>query len=197
MSGKPIKDRRVERTRTHLHEALMSLIRQKDYDDIVVKEILDEANVGRSTFYAHFRDKDDLLVSGIHEMLQPARSVRGTFSGKPYEELISFSLPIFEHHYEHRRSGEGRVGARGRAILHEHLQRVLAARIDRKIKDVVRGQRKRTAGNIPPDLLVGFLASTFVLVLNWWLDGECVLSPGQVNELFRTLVLPTLAAFSR
>jgi AcrR family transcriptional regulator len=66
---KRTKDRRIQKTRTLLHEALESLIREKPYDAIVVKEILDRANVGRSTFYTHFRDKDDLLVSGIHDML--------------------------------------------------------------------------------------------------------------------------------
>jgi AcrR family transcriptional regulator len=194
MSAERSKDRRIQRTRTLLHEALMFLIRQKDYDEIVVKEILDRADVGRSTFYAHFRDKDDLLVGGIHHMLQSVRGVPGSVSGKPYEELIAFSLPIFEHHYAHRQSGEGRVGARGRAILHEHLQRVLAARIDRKIKEVFKGRRRQMPGNVPQELLVRFVASTFVLVLNWWLDHECDLSPVRVNELFRTLVVPTLAA---
>ena len=63
------KDRRIQKTMHLLHEALGSLIREKPYDEIVVQEILDRANVGRSTFYMHFRDKDELLVSGIHDML--------------------------------------------------------------------------------------------------------------------------------
>ena len=67
-------DRRVQRTKTSLRAALIGLAREKPYDSIAVKEILDRANVGRSTFYAHFRDKKDLLESGIHEML---RSVHG------------------------------------------------------------------------------------------------------------------------
>jgi len=57
-SEKWIKDRRVQKTRTLLHEALVSLIREKPYDEMVVKEILDRANVGRSTFYTHYRNKD-------------------------------------------------------------------------------------------------------------------------------------------
>jgi AcrR family transcriptional regulator len=47
----------------------MSLISEKAYDAIVVKEILDRANIGRTTFYTHFRDKDELLASSIQEML--------------------------------------------------------------------------------------------------------------------------------
>jgi AcrR family transcriptional regulator len=63
-------DRRVQRTRSSLHNALMGLAREKPYPSIAVKEILHRANVGRSTFYTHFRDKDDLLESGIHEILR-------------------------------------------------------------------------------------------------------------------------------
>src|SRR5947207_8618855 len=66
-----IEDRRIQKTVKLLREALVSLISEKPYDSIVIKEILDRANVGRSTFYMHFRDKDELLLSGIHEMLGP------------------------------------------------------------------------------------------------------------------------------
>src|SRR5215217_9115898 len=62
-------DRRVQRTKSSLHNALIGLAREKPYPSIAVKEILDRANVGRSTFYMHFRDKDDLLESGIREIL--------------------------------------------------------------------------------------------------------------------------------
>ena len=68
-------DRRVQRTRGLLRGALASLIHEKAYDAIAVKEILARANVGRSTFYAHFRDKDELLDSGINEMLRASPAV--------------------------------------------------------------------------------------------------------------------------
>ncbi len=69
LTANPAKDRRIQKTQRLLREALASLIREKPYNSIVVKQILDHANVGRSTFYTHFRDKDDLLVSCIHDML--------------------------------------------------------------------------------------------------------------------------------
>jgi AcrR family transcriptional regulator len=121
-----ITDRRIQKTRSLLHEALASLIHEKAYDSIAVKEILDRANVGRSTFYMHFRDKDELLVSGIHDMLSAVQSKRPPASAKRHERIIWFSLPIFEHIHRHRRSGMARMGTRGRAIIHEHLQNVLA-----------------------------------------------------------------------
>ena len=60
-----ITDRRVQRTRRLLHKALMSLILEKKYESITVQEILDRADVGRSTSYMHFQDKDELLFSGF------------------------------------------------------------------------------------------------------------------------------------
>ncbi|MEJ2354006.1 MAG: TetR/AcrR family transcriptional regulator, partial [Anaerolineales bacterium] len=62
-------DRRVQRTRQLLNDALMSLIVEKGYDSITVQNIIDRANLGRSTFYAHYQDKDDLLLSGIEDVV--------------------------------------------------------------------------------------------------------------------------------
>ena len=62
-------DRRVQRTRQLLNEALMALIVEKGYDAITVQNLIDRANLGRSTFYAHYQDKDDLLLSGMEEVV--------------------------------------------------------------------------------------------------------------------------------
>jgi AcrR family transcriptional regulator len=192
-SKKQGKDRRVQKTQNLLREALVALIREKNYDSIIVKEILDRANVGRSTFYTHFRDKDELLVSGIHEMLHSVPSTRRPSSASPFEDIIWFSFPIFEYHDQHRRAGGAKMGTRGRAIIHQHLQKVLAELIADDVRKVLRGRRK-TAGQISPDLLAQHVASTFILVLNWWVESRSPLAPTGVNDLFRALIVPTLAA---
>src|SRR6266545_1260869 len=56
-------DRRVQKTRKLLQDALIELVVEKSYESVSIREILDRANVGRSTFYAHFQDKDQLLHS--------------------------------------------------------------------------------------------------------------------------------------
>jgi AcrR family transcriptional regulator len=180
-----------------LHEALGSLIRDKPYDQIVVQEILDRANVGRSTFYMHFRDKDELLVSGIHDMLRSVPAPPETrASGDPYQRIIRFSLPIFEHIYEHRRTGAAMMGVRGRAVVHDHLQKVVADQIAEDVKKHVQG-RQKPSNRIPQDLLAQYVASTFILVLNWWVESRNPLPPKEADALFRVLVMPTLTAAFR
>jgi AcrR family transcriptional regulator len=62
------EDRRVQRTQRLLREALVALIREKGFEALSVQEIIDRANVGRATFYAHFDNKEDLLASGFDEL---------------------------------------------------------------------------------------------------------------------------------
>jgi AcrR family transcriptional regulator len=188
-----VRDRRVQKTHRVLRDALDSLIREKSYDSIAVQEILDRANVGRSTFYAHYRGKDELLVSRIHDMVEPVRTTELASPAGRHERILSFSLPIFEHLDRHRRAGEGRMGTRGRAILHEHLRKVLAELVADDLRKDLQTRRK-AAGKIPSDLLVQYVTSTFIIVLNWWVESRSRLSPTEVNDLFRALVLPTLAA---
>jgi AcrR family transcriptional regulator len=190
-----VPDRRVARTQKLLRDALHSLIHERDYDSIAVKEILDRANVGRSAFYTHFRDKDELLASSICDILGSVPSSHSKAGDGFNERILRFSLPIFEHHERYRRAGELRLGPRGRAILHGRLQNVLAEMIAEDVGKIFRGHRKM-AGPIPQDLLVEYVASTFILVLNWWVESRNPLPAQEVNDLFRALILSTLASTS-
>jgi hypothetical protein len=190
-SGRAVNDRRVQKTQALLRGALVSLLAEKPYDSIVVKEILDRANVGRSTFYMHFQDKDDLLVSGIYEMLGPVPTRPSP--GKGHDRFLWFSLPVFEHHYRHTHAWGDRIGTKGRAILHEHLRQVLAKIIGSGMKREFGGAVRKSSQQMPADLVSEYVASTFVLVLNWWLDKRMPLSPKEINNVFQRLILPTVA----
>src|SRR5262245_57951028 len=188
-----VKDRRIQRTLGLLREALASLIHQKSYDAISIKEILDRANVGRSTFYVHFGDKDDLLRSCIRDMFRSVQSACLPSPAKPHEGVVRFSLPVFEHIHQHRRAGNAPIGTRGRAILHEHLKKELVGLIADDVERDLQGWRRKTA-QMSTDFLAEYVAATFVLVLNWWLESRSLVSPKEADDLFRALVLPTLAA---
>jgi AcrR family transcriptional regulator len=168
----------VQKTQRSLHEALFGLVREKDYDDIPVHDILERANVGRSTFYAHFGGKDELLASGIEHMV--TRSDR--------RSMTSFSLTVFEHHDQHRRTGS--MTPKTLTLLHDRLRAVVAERVR---EDVQQSMWSHPGGPIVPvDLLAQFVASTFVVVLDWWLDTRSPLAPAEVNDLFCSLVARAL-----
>lgn len=190
---KRTKDRRIQKTEALLRGALGALVREKPYEQIVVKEILNRANVGRSTFYTHFADKDELLLSCIHDMLrstQPDGSGRAT--AKPQEHLVWFSLPIFEHIERHRRTGQATISPRGRRAVHEHLEHAITELIEDEARTALR-RSSRTVRHASPDLLVRWIASTFVLVLNWWVESDCPLPAREADGLFRALIEPSLA----
>lgn len=193
---KKAEDRRIQKTRKLLHEALISLILEKSYESIVVQEILDRANVGRSTFYTHFRDKDELLLSGLQdlrEMLRSAQAMTPSVSAKPYEQIIGFSLSMFEHAYEYRGVWKALLVSQAGAIVRQNIQEMLADLIrDGYRKEFQR--RRKADSEVPFELLVYFLASTFISVISWWLNQNNPLPPRKTDSIFRALVLPVITS---
>lgn len=186
------KDRRVQKTRGLLHGALTSLIHEKSYDTIVVKEILGRANVGRSTFYTHFRDKDELLDSGIRDILRASKASLPARSTGPADRILRFSLPLFEHIERQRGSGDASADAQRHAVVHAHVERVLVEQLADELRRF--GPRHGESGpGVPFDLLARHIASTFVLVLNWWVETGEPLTARKADELFRALSLAVLA----
>jgi AcrR family transcriptional regulator len=191
-----IADRRVQRTRRLLHKTLMSLILEKKYESITVQEILDRADIGRSTFYMHFRDKDDLLFSGfeyLESFLESAQEHSATVSGKSYERVIGFSLPMFEHAREYRRVNRALLGSTAEVVVRRRIHSVLAGIVSRELKLEL---QSRKLGSIPvsSELLTHFLVSTFISVMTWWLNSKNPASPEDINVAYRHLVLPGLSS---
>jgi hypothetical protein len=104
--------------------------------------------------------------------------------------VIWFSLPIFEYHDQRRHPEGSKNGINGRTVLHDHLRRVLAELVVHGLKKLPSGPRAPAA--IPPDLLAQHVASTFVDVLDWWVETGSPLDAKDVNALFRALIVPIL-----
>src|SRR5215470_3992019 len=117
-------DRRVRRTQKLLHRALISLVLERNYDSITIQEILDRADIGRSTFYAHFKSKDELLISGIHELRDTLESaMQSTRSAlKRHEAVVSFSLAMFQHASEYREVYHALLNTQGWPIFRQCLE---------------------------------------------------------------------------
>src|SRR5713101_5995826 len=147
-----ITDRRVQRTRRLLHKALMSLILEKKYESVTVQEILDRADVGRSTFYMHFQDKDELLFSGfqyLQSFLESVQETSVTLPGKSYESIIGFSLAMFEHAHEYRRINRALLGSNAEAVVRRRIHSVLAGILWQEPKLKLQSRKR---GNCPSHL---------------------------------------------
>lgn len=181
-------DRRVQRTRTALYEALLRLIREKDYDAISVADILAAADVGRSTFYAHFTSKDDLLARSLDRLralLDRVVAEQEAAAADPQDAARAVSRAVFRHVAEFRDIQLALAGGRGAAIVGEALSRALAA--------VVRGLPLDAPRGLPRELAVAFTISTFTTVLRWWFERHPELSPEAAEALFLELVYRGLA----
>lgn len=184
----PAVDRRVARTRAALHEAMIGLILTTDYEAISVADIVDRANVGRSTFYAHFTDKDDLVrdsAGRLREMMvEHGRAAAGSdHSGGPFE----FSRFMFKHTREQLRLYRSLVKGRAGAIILDSLRRVLADFIRDDLRKL-RNERNLTP-TVPLEAEVQFLVGGFMAMLTWWLDRGAREPPEAMDAAFRALVM--------
>ena len=184
------RDRRVEKTERLLREALGSLIHEKRYDAIAVREILERADVGRSAFYAHFADKDALLVASIRHVLSDLPSRPLPPSARRLTPFVGFSHGLFEHIERVRHTGTAMKGKQGRAIVHHHLRHVLLEALTEAFTRTPLPGSNR----IPPGVLAEHVISTFLVVVNWWVDSDSRLSAREADDMFLALVLPTLGS---
>lgn len=188
-------DRRVRRTQRLLHNALMSLVLEKSYDSITVQEILDRADVGRSTLYAHFTGKDELFLSGtngLRETLEAAlQNARPNRSG--HKVVIGFSRAMFEHAHEYRNVYHALLSTQAWPLFRERLHEILQELIRRECKAEILKIEKANS-EVPVDLVVHYLSTAFLSVLTWWLDRKSRLTPAQIDDVFCSLVVPTIDA---
>lgn len=190
-------DRRIQRTQHQLRQALISLILEKGYEAITVQDILDRANMGRSTFYAHFRDKEDLLLSGFQVQMEVFRTEylhNASLSEDPSKIGRELSLFFFRHAAEHRGIFKAMMGEKGVKVIMDQSQKLLAGLFREHFQEYVEEQQIE----VPVDLLAHFIASSFLSLLTWWLDHDLPYTPEQMDAIYQRLVFPGVhTMFSR
>lgn len=176
-------DARVRRTRDALGDALITLMQEKPFETITVQDVLDRAHVSRSTFYTHYSDKDDLLMSDVDEFfeaLSMALSQHDDTSDRvfPVREFfahLSDVQPFFKALVKSGKYHENMELARGH----------FARGIERRLAELPRGNA------IPANQLpaVAFAhAGALLSLLTWWLDRGMRESPAEMDELFHRMV---------
>jgi len=188
------QDRRVQRTRETLRSAMTSLIQERGFEAITVQDIIDRANVGRSTFYSHYRSKDDLLRGAVELMRSSLRKfqLRAPVRGQSSEErLFAFSRELFAHAHEHRDVFRAMMGKRSGAQFQQHLHRMLADLVRSDVESM--GSRKsRQPSRV--EAVVQYVTGGLVGLLISWTDEIKQLSIDEVDALFRRMAIPAAQA---
>ena len=176
-------DARVRRTRDALGDALIALMQEKAFETITVQEVLDRAHVSRSTFYTHYSDKDDLLMSDAEEFfeaLSMALSEHGdksdrVFPAKEFFTHLADVQPFYKALVKSGKFQENMELARGH----------FARGIERRLAELPRGK------SIPANerSAIAFThAGALLSLLAWWLDRGMREPPEQMDELFHRMV---------
>ena len=186
ISNKSSPDRRIQRTRQLLQDSLIALILEKGYEAITVQDIIDHANVGRSTFYFHYKDKEDLLLSGFDNLRNIFEEFREQLS--PDKTTWDFSRALFQHAEENRQVFKALFGIQTGDILLKHVQKNLFA----FLHDHFQERWSTNTRVVPIDVFVQYSVNTILGLLTWWLDNDIPYTAVQLNEYYRLLTEPTI-----
>ena len=162
-----------------------------------MQDIIDRANVGRATFYAHFDNKEDLLVSGLDGLRVAMKELQRqahVCTASSDERLFAFSHEIFAHIAEYRKVFRAMVGKRSGALVQQLLQKIVVDLVRDDLKAMVGRREERSA---PTEAVVQFVTGGFFGLAMLWATGKLPHSLEEVNALFRRLAMPGVKAALR
>ncbi|MEI7025333.1 TetR/AcrR family transcriptional regulator [Paenibacillus sp. y28] len=172
------RDRRIVRTRSMICDAFLVILNKKTYDEISIVDIADQANINRSTFYAHFIDKEDLLQKMIAEQIDMLKeSIRGVTDSTRFAPSFTTPDPVFLTLFEH-------------ASRHDPFYRVMLLRTSAgvfrsQLNEVIReGFFVRLSRldleqklQVPLDILLDYVSFSTSGIMVKWLSDNKVYSP--------------------
>jgi len=172
---------RIRRTRGRLADALVELMQEKLIDELTVQEVLDRAGVGRSTFYLHYRDKDDLLLC----VLEDGMEMWSTALTRKKEKSLRVAavMEFFAHAASGKRIYRALVDSGRIHAFFELAQGYFARGIARRMKDM----GLKSPGQSEVDARSHALAGNLLALLKWWLDRGAKESPKAMDELFHRM----------
>ena len=188
MSGKvaaaaPKVDRRVRRTRDALGDALIALIQEKQFDDITVQEVLDRAGIGRSTFYAHYRDKDDLFLSDMEEFFEMMSTI--LLRHPEASKRVAPVRELFAHVAEMGQLPSALLASGKMQDFQEMAQEYFARAIEQRLV-VVASSRFSSPGQ--RTAMAHAFAGALMSLLLWWFHHGATPSPEEMDRLFHEMV---------
>ena len=186
-------DRRQQKTRTAIFSAFTSLLAEKSYSKITVQEIIDAANVGRTTFYAHFETKDDLLKELCEELFghiissaMDCTHTHGLYSDKDAPESV------FCHLLQHLQENDKNFIALLSCESSEMFLRFFKDSLNELIRFQFINQNRNANTDIPQDFLINHISGSFVEMVLWWIKGHRKQTPEDLDRYFRAVIEPII-----
>jgi AcrR family transcriptional regulator len=173
-------DRRVRRTRRQLHDALISLILERGWDKVSVLDVCDRADIGRSTFYVHFADKEELLLSGLEDLHAYMDELRARATG-----TLGFAEALVEHAQENLRLFRALVGKKGGPQVLRAFRDVVIRLVEADLASLGVPVEERP-------LAARYIAGGFVELLTTWLDRPSKIEAKTLAGTFRRLTASVL-----
>jgi AcrR family transcriptional regulator len=177
-------DRRVVRTRQLLQDALLDLILEQGYDAITVQDITDRANLSRATFYLHYRDKDDLLLTTLEAGYDDL--VERVGFPPPAGQILTEPTPvrqIFEHAAERSRLYRVILSSGVGGTVLRRTRDYMAARSLAWMQQI--GQKTE----VPLKVVSAYMSGSLLNMVSWWLDSEVSYTAAEMEQMFLSLAL--------
>jgi AcrR family transcriptional regulator len=186
-------DRRTEKTRQSIYNALIDLMQEKKYSNITIQEIIDRANVGRSTFYSHFDTKDELLKSCIENVFE----LLNDHFIKYIEETGNQTrfVPIAEllaHIMANSRKIRGIMSTESADLVFDKFRSYWNIKIEKYLEGRL---PKNKEPRVPLAILTNHITSTMIELFKWWLNHNTPYTPQQMDQYFQELIYPLLGEF--
>ena len=176
-------DARIRKTRDALGDALVELMQEKSFDAITVQDVLDRANVGRSTFYSHFSDKEDLQISDADEFFEELSTALSAHGDK--SERVFPVKEFFQHVFQARQFVSALISSGMMQDNMELAEAHFARGIEQRLSEIPRGAR------IPPEersLMAVAYAGALISLLRLWMDRGMKEPAEDIDKLFHRMV---------
>jgi AcrR family transcriptional regulator len=184
-------DARIKRSRQLLREALVTLIEEKGYERLTVRDITDRAALNRSTFYLHYQDKEDLLRQTAKEVLDELRACFKTPEHIPLKDDISPTLiRLFEHVEQNGDFYQVMLSEKGFPRFQFYLEKVMVDSLMGR-QDLLQPQGELA---VPFDFFLHYIASAHTGMIAWWLGQDRPYSPKYMATQLTRLIRSTAQA---
>ncbi|MBR3848022.1 MAG: TetR/AcrR family transcriptional regulator [Oscillospiraceae bacterium] len=178
-------DRRMHKTREAIFKAFTELLSKKSFDKITVSEIIDAADIGRATFYAHFETKDFLLKELCHELFC---HIFDSISEERNEHRHIFECqdksPVFLHLFRHLQKNDNNILKLLSCESNELFLRYFKENLLILVKNQLFLFDTKQTEALPESFLTNHIASTFVETVRWWIANGRKESPEEITKYF-------------